>query len=110
MEDSVEQAIRETPERRDKGIQKIAKEMGVGASVVQRVKTAFTGSIQGGRVKSSKTMMCSNFLDSQSGIILGSDGRSGILSVGNWSSTSSAAGMLLSTISANLVVMAFIGN
>ena len=34
----MEQAIREALRRRDKGIRKIAREMGVGVSVIQRVK------------------------------------------------------------------------
>ena len=38
VDDSVEQAIRDALRRRDKGIRKIAREMGVGVSVVQRVK------------------------------------------------------------------------
>ena len=38
VDESVEQAIREALERGDKGIRKIAREMGVGVSVVQRVK------------------------------------------------------------------------
>ena len=38
VNDSVEQAIRQALERGDKGIRRIAGEMGVGVSVVQRVK------------------------------------------------------------------------
>ena len=37
VDQSVEQAIREALRRRDKGIRKIAREMGVGVSLVQRV-------------------------------------------------------------------------
>ena len=37
----VENAIREALERGDKGIRRIAGEMGVGVSVVQRVKKKF---------------------------------------------------------------------
>ena len=38
VDDSVEQAIRDALRRRDKGLRKIAREMGVGVNVVQRVK------------------------------------------------------------------------
>ena len=40
VDESVEQAIREALRRGDKGIRKIAREMGVGVSVVQRVVVA----------------------------------------------------------------------
>ena len=40
VDDSVEQAIRQALERADKGMRKIAREMGVGVSVVQRVAAA----------------------------------------------------------------------
>ena len=38
VDESVEQAIWEALGKRDKGMRKIAREMGVGVSVVQRVK------------------------------------------------------------------------
>jgi DNA invertase Pin-like site-specific DNA recombinase len=38
VDESVEQAIREALRRGDKGMWKIARELGVGVSVVQRVK------------------------------------------------------------------------
>ena len=38
VDESVEQAIRDALSRGDKGIRKIAREMGVGVSVVQRIK------------------------------------------------------------------------
>ena len=38
VDPEVEEAIREALNRKDKGIRKIAREMGVGVSVVQRVK------------------------------------------------------------------------
>lgn len=40
VDPEVKEAIRDTLERGDKGIRKIAREMGVGVSVVQRVKIA----------------------------------------------------------------------
>lgn len=42
VDKSVEQAIRDALRRRDKGMRKIAREVGVGVSVVQRVRMEHT--------------------------------------------------------------------
>ena len=41
VDETVEQAIQEALSERDKGIRRIAREMGVGVSVVERVAAAY---------------------------------------------------------------------